>query len=71
MGNLLCGLGDDDTRATSSHAYMRLCALYEDLAESNRILARSNRELKRKLLIEAQRNDQLCVLVSNLYDERK
>jgi len=71
MGNLLCGLfeSDKDKKIITSRAYTQLYWLYQDVANTNKILARSNRELKRKLLIETKRNDQLNKIIGDLYDD--
>ncbi len=72
MGNLLCCLsqGEQDKKVITSRAYTQLYWLYQDAMDSNKLLARSNRELKRKLLLESKRNDQLSKIVDDLYGDK-
>ncbi len=72
MGNLLCCCpqSDQDKKVITSRAYTQLYWLYQDAMDSNKLLARSNRELKRKLLLESKRNDQLSKIVDDLYGDK-
>ncbi len=69
MGNLLCGLFEQDKEnIIASEEYLQLYWLYQDVANANKILIITNRELKRRLIFEIKKNNDLNKLTSNAQD---
>jgi hypothetical protein len=70
MGGVLCCLSSSEDNITlGMEEYVQLVQLCQNMTNTNQVLARSNRELKRRLGEEMWRNDQLLAMASNMCDD--